>query len=106
MSNSQPSGAQVYRLPSTRRRWWIRQWPLTLVLIGVGVSLVLIGTNHFRRGSVLLAACVVLAFFLRLMLPSLEAGLLAMRSRKADLLVLAALGLGLGIFSLWVPAPN
>jgi len=79
---------------------------LTLVLIGVGVSLVLIGTNHFRRGSVLLAACVVLAFFLRLMLPSLEAGLLAMRSRKADLLVLAVLGLGLGIFSLWVPAPN
>jgi hypothetical protein len=44
------------------------------VLVLVAVSLVLIATDHFRRGSVLLAASVILAFFLRLMLPGSEAG--------------------------------
>lgn len=88
------------------RRWWARQWPITLVLTLVAVSLVLIATNHFRRGSVLLAASVLLAFFLRMMLPGREAGFLVVRSRRVDVIVLGILGIGLGIFSLWVPAPS
>jgi hypothetical protein len=91
---------------SQPRRWWIRQWPITLVLALVGLSLVLIATDHFRRGSVLLAAGVILAFFLRLMLPGSEAGYLVVRSRRVDVIVLGILGIGLGIFSLWVPAPS
>jgi hypothetical protein len=91
---------------SQPRRWWIRQWPITLVLALVGLSLVLIATDHFRRGSVLLSASVILAFFLRLMLPGSEAGYLVVRSRRVDVIVLGILGIGLGIFSLWVPAPS
>jgi hypothetical protein len=58
-----PSGADTTS-SSHSRRWWARQWPISLVLVLVGVSLVLIATDHFRRGSVLLAASVILAFFL------------------------------------------
>jgi hypothetical protein len=91
---------------SQSRRWWIRQWPITLVLALVALSLLMIATDHFRRGSVLLAASVILAFFLRLMLPGREAGFLVVRSRRVDIIVLGILGIGLGIFSLWVPAPS
>jgi len=101
-----PPGIGSSSPASQPRRWWIRQWPITLVLVLVGLSLVLIATDHFRRGSVLLAASVILAFFLRLMLPGSEAGYLVVRSRRVDVIVLGILGIGLGIFSLWVPAPS
>lgn len=101
-----PSGTDAMPPSSPSRRRWARQWPITLVLVLVGISLVLIATDHFRRGSVLLAASVILAFFLRLMLPGREAGFLVVRSRRVDVIVLGILGIGLGIFSLWVPAPS
>jgi hypothetical protein len=41
-----------------------------------------------------------------MLLPGREAGFLVVRSRRVDLIVLGILGLGLGIFSLWVPAPS
>jgi len=96
---------QARKTPSSRH-WYVRQWPLTLILVLVGISLALVATNHFRRGSVLLAASVILATFLRLFLPGSEAGLLVQRSRRVDVITLAVLGIGLGIFSLWVPAPS
>lgn len=91
---------------SSSRHWYVRQWPITLVLALVGISLLLVATNHFRRGSVLLAASVILATFLRLFLPGRDAGLMVQRSRRVDVITLAVLGIGLGIFSLWVPAPS
>jgi hypothetical protein len=66
----------------------------------------MIGTDHFRRGSIVLSASVMLAMFLRLLLPSSDVGMLAVRSRRTDVLVLAALAIGLTIFTFWVPAPN
>lgn len=71
-----------------------------------GCSLTLVATDHFRRGSVVLAASVVLATFLRLLLSNEEAGLMAVRSKRIDVAVLGALGIGLAIFGYWVPAPN
>lgn len=91
---------------SASPHWYVRQWPMTLVLGLVGISLILVATNHFRRGSVLLAASVILATFLRLFLPGSDAGLMVQRSRRVDVITLAVLGIGLGIFSLWVPAPS
>jgi hypothetical protein len=91
------------------RRWGrlsFAQWPISVVLIGIGVALVMIGTDHFRRGSIVLSASVMLAMFLRLLLPNSDVGMLAVRSRRTDVLVLAALAIGLTIFTFWVPAPN
>ena len=98
--------ARVGRLRPARRRNWLAQWPITLVLIGVGVAMVLIGLDYFRRGAVLLSASVLLAAFLRLLLPEADAGMLVVRSRKVDVLILAVLGLGLSVFAFWVPAPS
>ena len=58
--------------------------------------------NHWNT----LMASVLLAMFLRLMMPNSDVGMLAVRSRRTDVLVLAALGIGLTIFTFWVPAPN
>ena len=105
MTDESQQLAPVHRI-SPRRRWSLRQWPLTVVLIALGGSLLLIATDHFRRGSVGLAASVMLAFFLRLLLPESDAGLLAVRSKRVDVIVLGVLAIGLTVFAFWVPAPN
>jgi hypothetical protein len=99
------SGASVHPLPK-RKRNRFAQWPITIVFIGIGISLILIATDHFRRGSLGLAASVLLAAFLRLFLPNSDAGMLEVRSKRIDVAVLGALGVILTIFALWVPAPN
>lgn len=84
----------------------LRQWPITVVLLGVVLSMTIIAFSSFRRGCVVLAAAVLLGAFLRLFLGDREAGLLAVRSKTVDVSVLLSLGLGLAILSFWVPAPN
>lgn len=98
-------GASVHPLPK-RRRTRLSQWPIALIFFGILVSLILIATDHFRRGSIGLAVSVLLAAFLRLFLPSSSAGMLAVRSKAVDVAVLGSLGVILTIFALWVPAPN
>ena len=73
---------------------------------GLLVALIVVADDHFRRGSVLFAAFVVLAFFLRLFLPDRDAGWLAVRSKGIDLLCLGFLGIGLSVFALIVPPPS
>jgi hypothetical protein len=95
---------EVRQLHVKRRRWW-RQWPIALVLSGVVVSLAIVALDRFRVGSLLLAASLVLAFVLRLLLPSTQAGMLAVRSKSVDLAVLGALAAALAIFAIAVPPP-
>ena len=82
------------------------QWPSAVVLIGLVASLLIVATDHFRRGSVLFAAFVLIAFFLRLILSDRDAGWLAVRSRVVDLLCLGVLGGSLSVFALIVPPPS
>lgn len=96
--------AEVHRLPSRRRRWWA-QWPIAVVLMGVVVSLIIVALDHFRIGSLMLGASLVLAFALRLVLPGDRVGLLAVRSKSVDLVVLGTLAAALVVFALWVPPP-
>lgn len=96
--------AEVHRLPSRRRRWWA-QWPIAIVLLGVVAALVIVALDHFRIGSLVLAASLVLAFGLRLVLPAPRVGMLAVRSKRVDLIVLGALAAALVVFALWVPPP-
>ena len=90
----------------TAGRRVLRQWPLLLVLAGVAVAMAFVAVDRFRVGSVLLAAVVVLAFAMRLVLPTGDAGWLAVRSRTVDSTVLGILGFGLAILALWVPPPT
>lgn len=66
----------------------------------------MIAADYFRRGSIVLAGSVLLAAFLRLLLPTDEAGMLVVRSKKIDVAVLATLGIGLTVFAFWVPEPS
>jgi Protein of unknown function (DUF3017) len=100
-----PSATVVPIRPATKRAW-LSEWPITLVLTGVAIAMVMIALDYFRRGSIVLSASVLLAAFLRLLLPDADAGMLVVRSRKVDVLTLAVLGIGLTIFTFWVPAPS
>ena len=105
MSDEGASASVVPIRPPAKRRWFA-QWPITLVLLGVLFSMGLIASDYFRRGCVVLSASVLLAAFLRLLLPDDDAGWLAVRSRKIDVVILGALGIGLSVFAFWVPAPS
>lgn len=96
--------AEVHRLRPRRRRWW-SQWPIAVVLAGVVASLAVVALDRFRLGSLMLAASLVLAFILRLVLPGDQAGMLAVRSKRVDLVVVGTLAAALVVFALWVPPP-
>lgn len=96
--------ASVHPLHRRQRRWW-HQWPIGVVLLGVAVALIVVALDYFRIGSLILAGSLVLAFVLRLVLTTQQAGMLAVRSRTVDLIVLGGLALALAAFALWVPPP-
>ena len=83
-----------------------QEWPITAALTVVVIGLVVVASGHFRRGTVVLSFGVALALFLRLLLPSSEAGLLAVRSKRVDVVVLAFLALATSVLALWVPPPS
>lgn len=96
--------AEVHQLRPRRRRWWA-QWPITVVLGGVVIALAIVALDRFRLGSLLLAASLVLAFLLRLVLSSERAGMLAVRAKKVDLIVLGVLAAALAVLAISVPPP-
>jgi hypothetical protein len=77
-----------------------------VVLIGVVAALALVALNSFRLGAVLLAASVLLAAFLRLLLPDEDAGLLVVRSKRVDVSLLVVMGVALSVLAFWVPEPR
>jgi hypothetical protein len=89
-----------------RRGSLLRQWPIAVVLIGVVAALALVALNSFRLGAVLLAASVLLAAFLRLLLPDEDAGLLVVRSKRVDVSLLVVMGVTLSVLAFWVPEPR
>jgi DUF3017 family protein len=66
---------------------------LAIVLVAFGYLTVMPG--HWRRGISVIAAAFLLAFLLRLLLPSAYAGLLAVRGRWWDAICYAALGVAM-----------
>jgi amino acid permease len=95
----EPAGQPV------RRGLLAREWPVIVVLLGVLAGLVVVGAlDRFRRGSLVVAAFVVLAAWLRALLTPESAGTLVVRSRAMDVTTLLTLGIGLTVLALVVPA--
>lgn len=88
--------------PARPDRW--REWPIGLVVLVVLAALGIVAAGSFRHGCIVLAGAVVLAFFLRLLLPTADAGMLAVRSRSLDLLVLGVLAGTISVLAFLVPA--
>jgi hypothetical protein len=83
-----------------------REWPITVVTAVMLAGLVVVGSGHFRRGTIVLSFGIALALFLRLLLSTSDAGLLAVRSKTIDVVVLAVLAVGTTALALWVPPPS
>ena len=91
----------VVRPERQRRR--AAEWPLAVVLAAVVTGLVFVASDRFRAGTVVLALSVLLAAGLRAGLPTRTAGLLAVRSRVVDAVLLGVVGLGMLVLALIVP---
>jgi hypothetical protein len=81
----------------------VRQWPLLLVLVGAATALVVVAVDGFRLGCSLLGASVLFAAVARAVLPERRVGLLVVRGRPFDVLVLAGMGAALVVLSAVVP---
>jgi hypothetical protein len=81
----------------------VRQLPLLAVLLTVGVGLLLVTFEHWRRGLVVIGLALIGAAVLRLLLPVRRAGFLAVRSRPVDVVLLAGTGVALTAIALTIP---
>ncbi len=81
----------------------VRQLPLLAVLAVVGIGLLLVTVEHWRRGLVVMGVALIGAALLRLLLPERRVGFLAVRSRPVDVVLMAAAGLALTIVSVAIP---
>ncbi len=81
----------------------LRQLPLLAVLLAVGVGLLMVTFEHWRRGLVVVGLALVGAGVLRLLLPLRRLGFLAVRSRPVDVVLLAGVGVTLTAFALAIP---
>jgi hypothetical protein len=81
----------------------LRQLPLLVVLLAVGVGLLMVTFEHWRRGLVVVGLALVGAGVLRLLLPLRRLGFLAVRSRPVDVVLLVGVGVTLTAFTLAIP---
>ena len=82
----------------------LRQLPLLAVLIAVGVGLLMVTFEHWRKGLVVVGLALVGGAVLRAFLPVRRVGFLAVRSRPVDVVLLAGAGLALAIIPLAIPS--
>ena len=84
----------------------LTQWPLALVLAALAASLAVTASGHWRRGAFAIGCSVVLGGVLRAVLPNRTAGLLVVRSRWFDTVLLLAVGGAMLVLTFVVPASN
>jgi hypothetical protein len=91
---------------SGRQRW--RQLPYAIILCGLALALIWMrqGGQDVKGGTLAVAGIAFAAALARLALPERRVGMLASRRRLADVAVLAALGTGLLVAGLLLPAQH
>jgi Protein of unknown function (DUF3017) len=82
----------------------LRQLPLLAVIVAVGIGLLMVTFEHWRKGLVVVGLALVGGAVLRLLLPVRRVGFLAVRSRPVDAVLLAGAGLALAIIALAIPS--
>ena len=91
------------RPPKTFVQQVLGQWPLASVLLGVLVGLIVVATSHWRTGSTLIGLSITMGGLFRL-LPNRRVGLLTVRNKLVDTIVLLTLGIGITVLAWLVPA--
>jgi hypothetical protein len=82
---------------------WLRQWPLLVIVAGIAAGLVVVGSGAWRVGCVVIGATLCLGAIERVALPRREAGLLQVRSKVFDTLLMTGLGVGIVVLAIIVP---
>jgi hypothetical protein len=100
---SGPAGSGADDRPPIRGGWVGRQWPLLLVLGGCLTAFLTVTLDHFRTGCLLFGCSVLFAALSRAVLPARRVGLLVVRSRAFDLLILLTMGVSLVVLAVIVP---
>src|ERR1700751_3556778 len=103
-ARGEPPGAGGSRRSAGRPRW--RQLPYAIVLCGLALALVWMRQSgqNVKGGTLAVAGIMFAAALARLVLPERRAGMLVSRRRLADVAVLTALGTGLLVAGLMLPA--
>ncbi|GAA1389170.1 DUF3017 domain-containing protein [Luteococcus peritonei] len=81
----------------------LNQWPLALVLAALLVALGITATGHWRRGAFAIGCSVLLGGILRAVLPNRVAGLLVVRTRLFDSLLLLGVAATMLLLTFVVP---
>ncbi len=84
-------------------RRFVNQLPAVIVLVALATGLALTRPGRWETGLYVIGGAVLLAAAFRLVLPTLRVGLLAVRGRWFDTIVLAALGTAVLVLALVVP---
>lgn len=92
------------RPPKTFVQQVLGQWPLACVLLGVAAGLVVVALGHWRAGCSLIGVSITAGGLLRLM-PQTRVGLLAVRNRALDSIVLLTVGIGILVLA-WIVPPS
>jgi hypothetical protein len=87
-----------------------RRYPSTIggmfylvVLAGTGVGIGIVWSGNWRLGTEWMAGSLIFAALLRLVLPNKDAGMLAVRNRIFDCLLLSAVGVILIFLAVTIP---
>ncbi len=83
--------------------WLRREMVFASVLVGVAVGLTLVYQDRWRRGMLVVGAVLALAGLARLALPTRRVGLLAVRGRAFDTVILVLLGASVIMLTSAVP---
>ena len=78
--------------PQRRRHPVLAHLPFSMVMAVVALGLLRILLYHWRQGTVLIGAGLILAAALRALLRDEQAGLIAIRGRAVDVLTYGGLG--------------
>lgn len=91
--------------PADARQWW-QQLPYAVAICGLALALAWMRQNgqNVRGGTLAVAGVLFATALTRLALPERRVGMLASRRRLTDVAVLAALGTGLLVAGLLLPA--
>ncbi|MGJ6981336.1 DUF3017 domain-containing protein [Aestuariimicrobium soli] len=92
-----------FRLAAAASARGINQWPLLVVLAALAAAFGIVATGHWRKGAFALGCAVVLGGLLRAVLPAKTVGLLAVRARWLDTVLLLLCGGAMWALTMLVP---
>lgn len=86
---------------------WPTATPAYISVLAIGlIGLVVVLAGEYRLGSFVIGGAVALAALLRAFLPESRVGMLAVRDRRVDTVVLSTLAAGVIVLALVVPPPS